>query len=536
MTRLHDATLSRRLAAALIVAVAAMVSLVLLSTTLLLRVRSDQDAVTLLCYRAVMLSNQLFIEYVDAETAIRGYALTGNEDTLGPYTGLRSGISATEAKRVRILLRSDVGLVRAFDRVVVAADTWDREWAKPTIAAVQQGGGAAVTATAVAEGKVLFDAIRAAYATYKADVDTWRAEAVHRLNRETDLLFLATLAVVISVVLLLALAWFLLVRWVTNPLAALGREAKVVGEGDLEHEVRVDGPPDLRHVGSEVEAMRRRLVTALSEVESSRRQADDARQRLAEQAEDLRRSNSDLEQFAYVASHDLQEPLRKVASFCQLLERRYKGQLDERGETYIAYAVDGATRMQQLITDLLAFSRVGRGAVDLEVIDLDECTTRALRALATAIEETEAVVTVPELPQVRGQVNLLAQLLQNLVSNGIKFRRPGVTPEVTITCEQVDDTWLMACSDNGIGIEPQYAERIFVIFQRLHPKDEYAGTGIGLALCKRIVEFHDGRIWLDTSVSVGTTVRWTLPVVSPHRSDSAPRVALTPEPLQGATG
>jgi light-regulated signal transduction histidine kinase (bacteriophytochrome) len=234
-----------------------------------------------------------------------------------------------------------------------------------------------------------------------------------------------------------------------------------------------------------------------------------AERRLVAQARELQRSNADLEQFAYVASHDLQEPLRKVASFCQLLERRYSDQLDERGLQYLNFAVDGAKRMQVLINDLLAFSRVGRSTV-LVPVDLDDALADARTALAMSISESHAIVSSDPLPTVLGDRGLLAQLLQNLVGNAIKFRSDE-RPTVHIGVTDEDDHWELCCSDNGIGIEPEYAERVFVIFQRLHPKEEFAGTGIGLALCKRIVEHHGGTIWLDTSVTSGTTMRWTVP-------------------------
>jgi light-regulated signal transduction histidine kinase (bacteriophytochrome) len=269
--------------------------------------------------------------------------------------------------------------------------------------------------------------------------------------------------------------------------------------------------------------MRERLVEQLAQVEAVRDGLQDAQQRLEAQAAELQRSNRDLEQFAYVASHDLQEPLRKVASFCQLLERRYKGQLDERADQYIAFAVDGAKRMQQLINDLLAFSRIGRRTTGRDEVSLDSCLAGALRNLEAVLEETGATVTADPLPTVWGEKALLTALLQNLISNAIKFRSDQAAT-VRLTVEPITDDadeYVFRCSDNGIGIEPQYAERIFVIFQRLHAKDQYSGTGIGLAMCKKIAEWHGGRIWLDTDASgpgVGTTFAWTLPTVDRGRA------------------
>jgi len=214
---------------------------------------------------------------------------------------------------------------------------------------------------------------------------------------------------------------------------------------------------------------------------------------------------------ARIVARSLEEPLRKVASFCQLLERRYKGQLDERGDQYIEYAVDGAKRMQQLINDLLAFSRVGRLAADFVPVDLGAALAQAQRQLAAIIDETGAIVTSDELPTVNGESTLLVQLFQNLVGNAVKFH--GVeTPRIHIGVRGAGDMWELSCSDNGIGIEEQYADKIFVIFQRLHARDAYGGTGIGLSMCKKIVEYHGGRIWLDTTAVSGTVFRWSLPV------------------------
>lgn len=266
-----------------------------------------------------------------------------------------------------------------------------------------------------------------------------------------------------------------------------------------------------------MEGMRSGLVSALDD---SRASAEVTAQQAADldaQAGELRRSNAELEQFAYVASHDLQEPLRKVASFCQLLEKRYGDQLDERGLQYIAFAVDGAKRMQVLINDLLTFSRVGRSSELAERLPLDQPLDTALNSLSVAIEDADAVVERPErLPEVVGDPTLLAMLWQNLIGNALKFRAPGRPPVVQITAAaQPDGGWQFAVTDNGIGIPPEFAEKVFVIFQRLHGRGVYPGTGIGLALCKRIVEQHGGEMHLDTSYADGTRIIFTLPAADP---------------------
>jgi light-regulated signal transduction histidine kinase (bacteriophytochrome) len=278
--------------------------------------------------------------------------------------------------------------------------------------------------------------------------------------------------------------------------------------------VSVDGPPEFVALGKDVDGMRRRLVDQIAAVEAAGREIAEARSRLEAQAAELQRSNRELEQFAYVASHDLQEPLRKVASFCQLLEKRYAGQLDARADQYIAFAVDGAKRMQRLINDLLEFSRVGRLVSEVSDVDLEECLGLALANLEALREEADAQITWDQLPHVRGEAPLLTQVLQNLIGNALKFQAEGRRSAIHVGAVRKGADWEFSCADNGIGIEPEYADRVFVIFQRLHPKDVYGGTGIGLAMCKKIVEYHGGRIWVDTEVSEGTTIRWTLPAIT----------------------
>ena len=225
----------------------------------------------------------------------------------------------------------------------------------------------------------------------------------------------------------------------------------------------------------------------------------------------LERSNHELEQLAYVASHDMQEPLRMVASYLQLVADRYQGRLDADADEFIGYAVDGAKRMQALINDLLAYSRLGTQARPFEPTDCNAMARTALHHLQVAIEESGAIIECAELPAVRGDATQLLQLFQNLLANAIKFHRPGVAPRVSLSAQAGAEGWRFAVTDNGIGIAPEYFERIFALFQRLHGRTEYPGTGIGLALCKKIVERHGGHIGVESEPGRGSTFWFTLP-------------------------
>jgi len=236
-----------------------------------------------------------------------------------------------------------------------------------------------------------------------------------------------------------------------------------------------------------------------------------AEQALRDKTEALGRSNAELEQFAYVASHDLQEPLRMVSSYVQLFEKRYAGQVDAQAQKYIDYAVEGAKRMQALIGGLLEFSRVGRVDEPAALVDTGAVLDQALQNLRSAIEESHAVVTRGPLPTLSMNAARLAQVFQNLVGNAVKFRRPDEAPAVHVSCLPREEEWLFAVRDNGIGIDPQYRERIFVIFRRLHTRAEYPGTGIGLSICKKIIERHGGRIWVESGTGAGSSFLFTLP-------------------------
>jgi signal transduction histidine kinase len=448
---------------------------------------------------AALAAEQLKSGLVDEETGIRGFALAGDTSFLEPYERGRAD-AAGAAGRLQTLsrlaglteVRADLTAVRA------RAHDWEAGYAVPS----SQDPAVARDAAAVADGKRRFDAFRAALTRLEARLATTRTAARTRLANSADTVQAWVLGTGIVVLLTVFAAGLVLRRVMVTPLQLLAAGARTVARGDFTQHVEGSGAAEVVDLGEDVDAMRSRIVAELAALQVAQ--------------EELQRSNTELEQFAYVASHDLQEPLRKVASFCQLLQQRYGGELDERADQYIGFAVDGARRMQQLINDLLAFSRVGRLLADHVRVDTAALVERVCSDLARPIEESGARIEASGLPTVYGDASLLRVVFQNLIGNAIKFRGDA-PPVVHLSAEREGEgegegeQWRFCCSDNGIGIDAEYAERIFVIFQRLHSRTTYEGTGIGLAMCRKIVEYHGGRMWLDTEYSGGTRFCFTLP-------------------------
>ncbi|GAA2802191.1 sensor histidine kinase [Crossiella cryophila] len=450
--------------------------------------------------------------YGAQQLAVRDYVLSGTENRLERYQAERNQEFST-LTRLRELLDGRTELLSKVDTVEAAARRWQRELAEPAIAQVRQNGASGALLGGLDYTEPRFVALQESLTKLDSAVGAQRLASKAAMERALWVLTGLGIGFVAFALVCAVVLWFALRRWVTGPLHILGEETTRVAQGDLARQVGSDGPQEIAALAADIEAMRVQMFTALMTAVRVQETLREQAQQLAESAEELRRSNAELEQFAYVASHDLQEPLRKVASFCQLLQRRYGGQLDARADQYIEFAVDGAKRMQQLINDMLAFSRVGRAIGEFTPVELTQALERARTSLTAAREETGAVIESDPLPRVLGNLTLLAQVLQNLLGNAIKFRGQD-TPLIRISVERHGAEWLFRCADNGIGIEPQYAEKIFVMFQRLHAKADYTGTGIGLALCRKIIEHHGGRIWLDTEVRAGTTVCWTLPALA----------------------
>ena len=448
---------------------------------------------------------------VDQETGVRGFALSGADLDLVPY---QRGVAA-EAQllgQIDDLLDDDgddairAGLTDVRSR----AQTWRSTVAEPVIAAVRSQGAAAGRQLITPEARAQFDALRSSVEKLQQDILVLRdrtAAAARSTGGSLMALEIgaATVVIVAGVILL-----FLLDRLVSRPVLELAEQVRTVADGDYERRITSRGSPELVRLAEDIDAMRRQIASELAQVREARGQVEWVNDQLKVQAEELTRSNRDLEQFAYVASHDLQEPLRKVASFCQLLQRRYSGQLDERADQYIAFAVDGAQRMQRLINDLLAFSRIGRLTAGFVDVDLDAVLAEAAAQLEAEAEGAE--ITWDDLPTVEGEEPLLTTLFVNLIGNSLKFRRPDAPAKVHVSAHRLAKEWQITVKDNGIGIQPEFADKVFVIFQRLHARDAYEGTGIGLAIVKKIVEYHGGRIWLGADVTEGTEINLTLPL------------------------
>jgi signal transduction histidine kinase len=459
---------------------------------------------------AALAAQQLYTGLLNQETGVRGYALSAKPDFLGPYT---QGHAAEEAAvgRLRPLLpQLPAASAADFAQALNQAHDWRSRYAEPTIAQIKASGKPVVSPDILA-GKAEFDSLRARFAAFETDVADGRQQALLSLDQASNELDVTLLAIAIGLAVVVVGLAVVLRGTAVRPVFVLAAEARLVADGDFGHEVAQSGPRELRGLAADVNRMRERILRELSAVR-------EAHESLAAHAAELQRSNSELEQFAYIASHDLQEPLRKVTSFCQLLQRRYGGQLDEKADQYIDFAVDGAKRMQVLINDLLAFSRVGRSGPDLAPVACDAALARAKANLSTAIEQARAVIEAGPLPTVRGQLTLMAVVFQNLFGNALKFKGDG-PPRIVVTADRDGAFWLFSVTDNGIGIEPQYADRVFLIFQRLHDKATYPGTGIGLAMCRKIIEYFGGRIWLDTGVTGGARFCFTLPALP---DDGAP--------------
>jgi len=453
---------------------------------------------------AYQISQNTLTAMVNQETGVRGYAIGKDEVFLEPYN-LAELLGGSAQSTLRKYLLNYPDLLAKLHALDEAIDVWRTTVAEPIIAQVRAGDDSAVQAAAAPEARKLFDDVRLASNRLSNGIDAKR-DAVTR-QRERAFTFVWSV-IAFGAVVLLGTGLLLgrgLRRQVLAPMSGLMAQTRKVADGDLELAITQDGPLEIQNLAADVDLMRETLASQIERIER-------ARMRIQQRSAELARSNADLEQFAYVASHDLSEPLRKVTNFCQLLERQYADQLDDKARQYIAFMVDGAKRMQALINDLLDFSRVGRSTERFVPVDLGRALARAITNLEDPIAQADAVIEHDNLPTVPGDPTLLAALLQNLVGNAVKYRDPDRPLKIRVSAQQKGDNILLTVDDNGIGIDPKYGDRIFTIFQRLHLRDQYGGTGIGLALCRKIVDFHRGRIWLAEKAEPGARFQLTLPL------------------------
>jgi len=406
----------------------------------------------------------------DAETGQRGYILTGEDFYLEPYEHGLGEVRQSTAD-VRRLTGDNVNQQHSLDLLepVIAAklnELRDRIQVRR-----EQGLIAGATAVREGSGKQHMDTIRTAVANMKHEEERLLGQRSAELKASSQKTRVVLVAGEFLGLMFLGIAGFITQR-------------EMVQRSKAEEEVR--------KLNADLE-----------------RKVAERTAQLAERAKDLERSNMELQQFAYVASHDLQEPLRTIASFTQLLAKRYGDKLDDKAREFIGFAVDGSKRMQTLINDLLSFSRVGTQGKALAPVRCDAVLDTVLRSLKRAIEDSGAVITRDPLPVVLADELQLGQLLQNLMGNALKFRGDKA-PRIHVAVERNGEGWKFSVRDNGIGIAPEHDERIFVIFQRLHTKTQYAGTGIGLAICKKIAERHGGRIWVEPTPGGGSTFYFTI--------------------------
>lgn len=407
----------------------------------------------------------------DAETGQRGYLLTGRESYLEPYT-IAIGTIDREIAQLKRLTATNPNQQQQIASLEPLIRNKLAELKQTIDLKDNQNSAAARQLVLTNQGKELMDRIRATL----QQMQVQEQEQLRAWLKEKELDAQSGQWTFFLGVIFTLFAFYLVYRTVQQ-----------------ETRDRKQAETSFRQLNEQLEAKVQERTSELNETNAS-----------------LLHSNRELEQFAYVASHDLQEPLRAVNSYAQLIVRKYQGNLDAKADKYLGYIMDGATRMQQLIDDLLSFSRVGTRGKPLEPTEGEAVLSQVLDNLQIAIAQSHAVVTHDPLPTIMGDEIQLIQLLQNLISNAIKFRREE-PPKVHVSAEHRENEWIFSVRDNGIGMEPEYFDRIFMIFQRLHSRSEYPGTGIGLAVCKKIVERHRGRIWLESTPGVGTTFYFTIP-------------------------
>ena len=446
------------------------------------RTSSDQVAAvaaTLSTNEFIRVLDELLSTVQDAETGQRGYLLTGKESYLGPFLGSETSLPPQLSKLEDLASKQGFPPEEYQELRKLVQDKLSELRKTVELKAL----GRSDTALAIVDtdrGQSDMVAIRALVRKLKDEqVNAFSRKLAAQQEKQRQLDLVLAVGVVFG--------FFLL------SLAYQFNKAYARERDQAEAQIRLMN-----------QTLELRVQERTAELQSRTGQ-------LEARSEELQRSNADLMQFAYIASHDLQEPLRMVGSYMGLLTKKYRGQLDETAERYIQFAIDGANRMQALIYDLLKYSRAGTQALEKTRFSLKRIVETATQNLEVAIQESGAVIDYGNLPTIEGDELKLSQVMQNLIGNAIKFRKPGTRPEIKISAEPEPRQWIISVSDNGIGFDPKYSDRIFQVFQRLHATGEYPGNGIGLAICRRIVKHHGGQLWAQSQPEVGSVFYFTIP-------------------------
>lgn len=447
--------------------------------------------------------DELLSTIQDAETGQRGFLLTGQDAYLAPFREAVSKLPRHLSQIDSLAARNRISH-QQIAQLRSAIQEKMAELQKTIYLLQHQGSQAALAEVETNRGQEAMVKIRSIVGAIKdAQTATFNRRLENQRRSQLQLELVLAIGILIGFLLLL-LAYRFNVSY--------ARERDQVEE-------------EIRRLNNSLES---RVKERTTELEAQARE-------LECRSTELQRSNSDLTQFAYVASHDLQEPLRMVGSYMGLLARRYTGQLDETADRYIQFAVEGANRMQALIHDLLVYSRVGTQVVEKKAVSSEQVLRIALKNLDLVIKESSAVVRYENLPFVEADETKLIQVMQNLIGNAVKFHKETEPPDILVTAQRADGEWLFAITDNGIGFDPIYCDRIFEVFQRLHGVGRYTGNGIGLAICRRIIEHHGGRLWAESQPEVGSTFFFTLPFETdlPNRESDAGQTQsrISPKPV-----